>query len=185
MALDAVKLEIDKSADETVAAIMSKADAEVSEITSSADAEVSAIDERWKKKLKDMIEHLRRQELSSAELESKRIVLAKKKEILSKLFVETLRSLESASKETKLAQYRKMINASKSMVKGSRVRVSPEEKITAGDLGVSSLIKDSKILGGIILENEDGSIRIDMQYATILQAIWNREVKKLSDILFG
>ncbi|MCQ2056112.1 MAG: hypothetical protein MJY64_01375 [archaeon] len=185
MALDAVKLEIDKSANEAISAIASKADAEVAEIISSADTEISAIDEKWKKKLKDTIDHLRRQELSSAELESKRIVLAKKKEILSRLFVETLKSLESAPENIKLEQYKKMINASKGMVNGSRARISPEEKVTAEDLGVSSLIKDSKILGGVILENEDGSIRIDMQYATILQAIWNREVKKLSDILFG
>ena len=39
--------------------------------------------------------------------------------------------------------------------------------------------------GGIILESEDGTIQVDMQYKTILQTLWDREMKSLSDILFG
>jgi V/A-type H+-transporting ATPase subunit E len=39
--------------------------------------------------------------------------------------------------------------------------------------------------GGVILESEDGSIQVDMQYKTILKTLWDREMKSLSDILFG
>lgn len=185
MALDAVKSEIDKSAEESVAAIMAKASAEVAEISALADAEISAIGEKGKKRLKDAIERLRRQEISSAELESKRIVLAKKKEIFSRLFSEVLESLKSSPADVKLAQYREMIRASQNLIKNPRVHVAPGEKITAKDLGISSVTKDDKVLGGIIIENEDQSVRIDMQYETILRTIWDREIKKLSDILFG
>ena len=59
------------------------------------------------------------------------------------------------------------------------------DKFTAKDLGVSSVAVDSRMTGGIILESEDGTIQIDMQYKTLLQTLWDREMKSLSDILFG
>jgi hypothetical protein len=36
-----------------------------------------------------------------------------------------------------------------------------------------------------MLENADGTLMVDMQYKTVLQAVWDREMKALSDILFG
>ena len=59
------------------------------------------------------------------------------------------------------------------------------KEFTAKDLGVSSVAVDSRMTGGIILESEDGTIQIDMQYKTLLQTLWDREMKSLSDILFG
>jgi V/A-type H+-transporting ATPase subunit E len=47
------------------------------------------------------------------------------------------------------------------------------------------LEKVGSITGGLILESKDGTIQVDMQYRTILQTVWDREMKSLSDILFG
>ena len=79
MALDVVKSEINKSAEDAAAAIKAEADAEVAKIMAAADAEIAAMNEKEEKRLKEAVERLGRQELSSAELESKKIVLAKKK----------------------------------------------------------------------------------------------------------
>lgn len=185
MALDDVKLEIDRSAEESAAVIKAEAEAEVAKIMAEADAQISAMNEKEEKRLKEAVERLGRQELSSAELESKKIVLAKKKEILAKAFNETLASLESAPADKKLEQYKKMVAASKKVIDKPKAYVAPGEKFTAADLGVSSVAEDSRMTGGLILESEDGTIQVDMQYRTILQTIWDREMKSLSDILFG
>ena len=185
MALDVVKSEIAKSAEDSAAAITAEADAEVARIMAAADAEIAAMNEKEEKKLKEAIERLGRQEISSAELESKKIVLAKKKEILAKAFSETLESLESAPADKKLAQYKKMVEASKNVIDKPKAYLAEADKFTADDLGVSSVAVDSRMTGGIILESEDGSIQVDMQYSTILQTLWDRELKNLSDILFG
>lgn len=185
MALDVVKSEIYKSAEDTVAAIRADADAEIAKIMAAADTEIAVMNEKEEKRLKEAIERLGRQELSSAELESKKIVLAKKKEILARAFSETLESLESAPAKVKLGQYKKMIEASKNVIDKPKAYLAPADTFTAKDLGVSSVAVDGRITGGIILENEDGSIQVDMQYRTILQTLWDRELKSLSDILFG
>lgn len=185
MALDSVKTEIDKSAADAAAAIKAEASAEVAKILAEADKEIAVKKEKEDKRLEEAVERLRRQELSSAELESKKVVLAKKKEILEKAFVSALASLEGASDAEKLKQYKEMIDANKGVIKNPKVYVPKGSKITAADLGVSSVEEDSMITGGIILESEDGTIQLDLQYKTLLQTIWEREIKSLSDILFG
>ena len=185
MALDDVKLEITQSAQQKAAAIMSDADAEVAKIVAAADEEISTMKDREDKRLAESIERLKRQEISSAELESKKIVLAKKKEILNKAFDETLADLEAVSEKDKVAVYRKMVASAADVIANPKVFVPAASVATAADLGVSEVVPSDKIASGIILENDDGTLQIDMQYKTILQSIWDREMKALSDILFG
>lgn len=185
MALNDVKTEINKSAADAAAAIKAEAEAEVAKILAAADSEIAAMNEKEEKRLNEAIERLGRQELSSAELESKKIVLAKKKEILAKAFNETLSSLENAPADKKLEQYKKMVAASKKVIDKPKAFLAPADKFTASDLGVSSVAVDNMMTGGVILESEDGTIQVDMQYKTILQTLWDRELKSLSDILFG
>jgi V/A-type H+-transporting ATPase subunit E len=185
MALDDVKLEISKSAEQSAAAIMAEADAEIAKIMAQADAEISAMKEKEDKRLAESVERLKRQEISSAELESKKIVLAKKKEILNKAFAETLASLEAAPEKEKTAMYKKMVASAKDVIADPKVYVPADSTATAKGLGVSEVVKTDKIASGIMLENADGTLMVDMQYKTILQTVWDREMKALYDILFG
>lgn len=185
MALDDVVSEIKYAAEQTAAGILAEADKDVAAIMAEADKEISAMKEKEDKKLAESVERLKRQELSSAELESKKIVLAKKKEILGRAFDETLASLENASVEDKLQMYKKMVAAGKSVIDNPKVYVPAGCNVSAADLGVSEVIPSEKIVSGLILENDDGSLQVDMQYRTILQSVWDREMKTLSDILFG
>ncbi len=185
MALDNVTKEILKAADEKVAAIKAEADAEIARINADADARIAETREKEGKRLREAVERLNRQELSSAELESKKIVLAKKKELLTKAFEITIADLENAPSNVKLAQYKAMVEVAKKIIDSPKAIMSEKDKFTAADLGVASVEKDSRIKAGLILQSEDGNIEVDLQYSTILQAIWDREIKSVSDILFG
>ncbi len=185
MALANVTQEISKAADEKVAAIRAEADAEIAKIRADADAKIAETKDKEDKRLKEAVERLNRQELSSAELESKKIVLAKKKELLTEAFESTLAGLENAPSDVKLEQYKAMVAAAKKIIDNPKAVMSEDETFTAADLGVFSVEKDSRIRSGLILQSEDGSIEVDMQYSTLLQAIWDREIKSVSDILFG
>ena len=184
MALDSVTKDIMDSANASVAAIEAERDAEVAKIMAETDSVISDMKKKEDKRRKEAVEQLGRQMLSSAELESKKIILSKKKEILDKAFAESLASLESASAATKKKQYKKMVDAVKMVTDDPKAYCSKDEKMTAEDIGVSKLEKVSEITGGLILESEDGTVQVDMQYKTILQTVWDREMKVLSDILF-
>lgn len=185
MALANVTQEISKAADDRAAAIKAEADAEIAKILADADAKIAETKDKEDKKLKEAVERLNRQELSSAELESKKIVLAKKKELLTEAFDSTLAGLENASSDVKLAQYKAMVEAAKKIIENPKAIMAENETFSAADLGVSAVEKDSRIKAGLILQSEDGSVEVDMQYSTLLQAIWDREMKSVSDILFG
>ncbi len=184
MALANVTQEIFKAADEKVAAIKAEADAEIAKINADADARIAETKEKEDKRLKEAIERLNRQELSSAELESKKIVLAKKKELLTEAFESTLADLVNAPSDVKLAQYKAMVKVAKKIIDSPKAIISENDQFTAADLGVTSVEKDGRIKAGLIFQSEDGDVEVDLQYSTILQAIWDREIKSVSDILF-
>lgn len=185
MALQNVTQEISKSAQDKAAAIKAEADAEIAKINAEADAKIAELKEKEDKKLKEAVERLSRQELSSAELESKKIVLAKKKELLTEAFEGTLADLENAPSDVKLAQYKAMIESAKKVIANPKAIMSENDSFSASDLGVASVEKDRRIKAGLILQSEDGQIEVDMQYSTLLQTIWDREIKAVSEILFG
>jgi V/A-type H+-transporting ATPase subunit E len=184
MALDNVVKEITASADRQAGEIESQAQAEVRSILAEADALISDMREKEDKKLKEAVERLNRQELSSAELESKKIVLSKKKEILAKAFDTVLADLESAPRDVKLEQYKEMVKSAKAVIGKPKAVVSPKDDFSAKELGVKSVETDPRVRAGLILQSEDGTVEVDMQYETILLSIWNREIRALSDILF-
>ncbi|AIZ57093.1 Archaeal/vacuolar-type H+-ATPase subunit E [Candidatus Methanoplasma termitum] len=185
MALDNVTKEIRASADKRVSEIEAQTKAEVRAIRAEADAQISDMKAKEDKKLKEAVERLKRQELSSAELESKKIVLSRKREILAKVFETLLADLESAPRDVKLGQYKEMIESAKTVIGKPKVVISDKDNFTAKELGVKSVTKDPKIRAGLVLQSEDDTEEVDMQYETLLRNIWDTEIKALSDILFG
>jgi len=185
MALESVTKEIQAEADAKVRSISDSANAEIEKINAEADARISEMKTSEDKKLESEIERLGRQEISSAELESKNIVLAKKREILARTFDEALAELESSCKADKLARYKALVNDAKELISAPIAVISDKDNFTAEELGVESVEKDSGISAGLILRSKDGSIEVDLQYRTLLSDIWDSNLKTLSDILFG
>ena len=58
-----------------------------------------------------------------------------------------------------------------------------EADLLAGLKGCESLT-ETDMSSGLILENADGSVRLDYRFKTILENIWDRELKSISNTLF-
>ncbi len=185
MALDSVMREIQASAEASVAKIREEQAAEIDAINRQTDAQIAKMKEAQDKKVAEAKETLDRQERSSAELESRKLVLAKKKELLSQVFESALADLESAPREKKLAYYKAMVASAKSIIPEPKAVISENDDFTAADLGVRSVEKDARVSSGLMLQSEDGLVEVDMQFSVILQGIWDKNLKQLSDILFG
>jgi V/A-type H+-transporting ATPase subunit E len=185
MALNNVTSEIRNLSDEAVKKIQAETAQEIARIQAETESKIAGLKESEEKRLADTIERMDRQEASSSELESKKIVLAKKKEVLSEVFDETLADLESAPADKKLAHYKSMVAYAKTIIDKPKALMSENDEFTAKDLGVDSVEKDSRIVAGLILQSEDGQIEIDMQYSALLRTVWDRGIKDVSDILFG
>ncbi|MCH3978422.1 MAG: hypothetical protein LKJ94_03895 [Candidatus Methanomethylophilus sp.] len=185
MALDSVTKEIQASAEASVAKIREDQAKEIAAIKEQTDAQIAKMKEAQEKKVAAAKEMLGRQERSSAELESKKIVLAKQKEVLGQAFDSALAELENAPRSKRLADYKAMVASAKTVIPDPIAVMSPKEDFTAAELGVRSVETDALVASGLILRSEDGSFEADMQYRVILQGIWDKNLKKISDILFG
>ena len=184
-ALANVTQEILKTAEDEARSVKAQAEQEIAKIAADAESKIAELVGREAKKRDEEIDRLKRQEISSAELESKKIVLAKKKDVLAKAFDQTLADLENAPRDKKLEQYKAMVKKVADIIPSPKAVMSESDDFTAEELGVSSVSKDSRIKSGLILQSEDGQVEVDMQYSTLLQSIWNREIKTVSNILFG
>ena len=140
---------------------------------------------RPKRKIfRDVLDRMRRQELSSAELESKKIVLNKKKELLNKTFEEVLNELSNLGPQEKSVIYKKMVIDGKKVLHKPKVYCPNGEADLLSGLRGLDKITETEMASGLILESEDGSIRLDLRFKTILDGIWESELKNISNILF-
>lgn len=185
MTLDSVTKEIEAFAQASAAKLREEQAAEIEDINDQADAQIAEMKEKQEKRISEAKEILDRQERSSADLESKKLILAKKKEILDRAFESALSELESMPAEKKKAYYQAIVKAAKDIIPEPKALISAGDAFTAEDLGVRAVEKDSKIRSGLILQSADGALEVDMQYSVLLQNIWDSNLKQLSGILFG
>ena len=68
---------------------------------------------------------------------------------------------------------------------GARVYSSKESEEAVKKLTSLSYAGNIDCIGGVILENEDGTIRLDFTYDSILKDVYERSLKQISDILYG
>ena len=45
--------------------------------------------------------------------------------------------------------------------------------------------RDPSMGAGLVLETQDGTVRLDYRFATILGSVWEKEMKNVSTYLFG
>ena len=185
MALDSVTKEIQAAAATEVARIQKEQAEEVAAINAQVDAEIAEVKQREDKRVAETKETLARQVSSSADLESKKLVLSKRKEILNEAFESALRQIESVPADKKLAYYKAMVASAKTIIPEPKAVMSENDNFSAADLGVKSVEKNANVRSGLLLQSEDGKIEVDMQLEVLLQNIWDSNLKQLSDILFG
>lgn len=184
MALESVTKEIEADAQARAAIILKQKDKDIAEINAKADAQIAEMKEKQDKRVAETVGNLARQERSSAELESKKVVLSKKKDVLNRAFETALADLENMPAKQKLAYYKAMVASAKDVIPEPKAVISVNDKFTAADLGVTAVEQSNKIRSGIILQSEDGKIEVDMQFSVLLKSVWDSNIKEITDILF-
>jgi len=174
--------------------VMDVAQAKVSDINAEADAEASRIIEDAKQsakeikgkrlaKAEDEIQRMRRQELSSANLEVKRTMLNARKDVLEKAYNQAFDEIAGLSADKQETFLKNIIERHES--KGSRIYSNKESEDMVKKLSSLEYAGNIDCVGGVVIENEDGSIKLDYTYEGILDSVYEQNLKQTSDILFG
>jgi V/A-type H+-transporting ATPase subunit E len=183
MALDKVVGDILDGAQKDAEKLLKSADEEKSSILKLADESIAGKGKEREKELQDALRRLRQQEISSAELEAKRIVLNAKKEMLDKSFHETLKRLNALDRDVRSAVYAKILTDSKATISNPKVYCPKGDALLL--LGEAKHVYEVDMEPGLILESEAGDIRLDYRFRSLLESVWEKELKNISTILFG
>jgi V/A-type H+-transporting ATPase subunit E len=117
---------------------------------------------------------------SSANLEVKRAILNTKKDLLDKVYDEALEALAALSESEREAIIKRLLEShtdSKRVFSNTRDE-SIVRRITNLEYGGMILCS-----GGIVLENEDGTVIHDLTFDTLLESVRETSLKQLLEIL--
>ncbi len=183
MGLEIVVKDIQEGARAEVSRIKAEGDAKASEILNEAkEVQKKTLGDSLVKAEEDL-QNLHQQVISSANLEVKRITLNKRKDLLDKVYVQTVEKIKSMPASKKEELLKNIL--SKYEASGARVYSSKDSEDIVKKLTSLSYAGNIGSIGGIILENEDGTVRLDFTYDSILKNVYERSLKQISDILYG
>lgn len=183
MGLEIVVKDIQEGASAEVSRIKAEGDAKASEIINEAkEVQKKTLGDSLAKAEEDL-QNLHQQVISSANLEVKRITLNKRKDLLDKVYAQTVEKIKSMPASKKEELLKNIIN--KYEASGARVYSSKDSEDIVKKLTSLSYAGNLDTIGGIVLENEDGTVRLDFTYNSILKNVYERSLKQISDILYG
>ena len=180
MGLEAVKEEILGSAKEQSSSIIAEARKEAGRILKETEKKIEEMREKSEAGTKKMIDAIKRQELASAELESRKMILDAKKQIIENVFAEAGKRLESMDGKKTEEYMKKLLEKTKKDIEPAFFYCNKKDAKFLKGLDVQA----AGIIGGIIAENREKTIRVDYSFETMLQAIKENELQSISKILF-
>lgn len=183
MGLEAIIEEIKAKGQAEADRISGETYQEASNIIADAESKTREMTESRKESVKNDIERLRQQELSSANLEVKRALLNARKEILDEVYEKAVEELKTLPKKKNEGLLQSIIE--KNEESGSKIYSRSEDKTIVTKLTKLQYADNIDCIGGVVIENDDGTEYLDFKYDTTLKNVSEQSLKKVSDILFG
>ena len=126
---------------------------------------------------------LESQETSSMEIEMKKMKLISRKGVLDSVLKASLKRLGDLPQERRRAILGKLLIKARGEIPKGRAYCRLEDQTQVGAAGYAFAGKLDSV-GGVIVENDDGSVRLDLRFETLLQHIWGRHTKEIVAVLF-
>ncbi|AEC51749.1 V-type ATP synthase subunit E [Pyrococcus sp. NA2] len=185
-----------------------EAERKIEYILNEARKEAEKIKEEAKRKAESRAEWIIRRAKTQAELEKQRIIanarleirrkrLAVQEEIISKVLEEVRKRLENMSEDEYFESVKALLKEAVSELNERKVRVMSNEKTLSligarieeikaelGDVSIE-LGEVIKTIGGVVVETEDGRIRIDNTFEARMERLEGEIRSTIAKVLFG
>ena len=181
MGLEAVKEEVIRQAKEQETALVAEARKEANRITREAEKKIEEMKEKSDAEIKKMTDTIKRQELASAELENKKMILEAKKEVIENVLAEAKKKLENLDDKKKELYIKKLLEKTKKEIEIMGIYCNKNDAKFLRGFNTEAI----NIIGGFIAENREKTVRVDCSFETMLQAVKDNEIQNINKILFG
>lgn len=181
MGLEAVKDEIIRTAKEQEASMLAEARKEANKTQREAEKKVEEMKEKNEVETKKMLDMLKKQEVASAELENKKMLLEGKKQVIESVFANAKKKLENLDDKKRENYLKKLIEKTKKDIELEHIYCSKKDAKFLKGFNIQTI----DIIGGLIAENKDKTIRVDYSFEAMLQNIKENELQTINKILFS
>ena len=181
MGLEAVKDEILNSAKEQSNSLIAEARKEANRIAREAENKIEGMKQKSDEEAKRMIDTIKRQELASAELENKKMLLEAKKQLIDGVFAEARKSIENLDDKKRELYIKKLLEKARNDIEISSVYCNKKDSKFLKGFNAEA----AGIIGGIITENREKTIRVDYSFDAMLENLKETELQNVNKALFG
>jgi V/A-type H+-transporting ATPase subunit E len=183
MGLDAIVEEIRAKGRAEADKISEETEKEVSKIIADAEANAARLKAVKEEAVRNEIDRLRQQELSSANLEVKKAILNARKELLDEVHEDAKESLQKLPAEKNQKLLKSIIERNENS--NAKIYSRGKDKAVVKKLTKLEYAGEIDCIGGVVIENADSTEVLDFKYDTILRNVSEQSLKQVSDILFG
>ena len=189
MSLDTVVEDIRDEARARAEEIRSEAEAQAEEIRSEAEADAERIREERLAEADRTIEQEREQTLSSAKLEAKQARLGARRNVLEDVRDRVEESIGSLEGDRRRELTETLLDATLAEFDDDSVAVyaRPEDADMVEELledHPGELDGEVDCLGGVVAESDASRVRVNNTFDSVLETVWDDELKNLSERLF-
>lgn len=184
MGLEKVKQEILENAKKDADAISDAANAEAKAIMKAAEKQMQDYGKMVAEDEGKTAELVERREVASAELELQKQMLTAKNELIEGVFAKVREKLKTKSDKGREADIRALLRAASQEMGVAAVQCSARDMKFLEDNRLKIARNDS-MLGGIIAETQDGKLRVDYSYDTLLGQVKSKVLSNVAKKLFG
>jgi V/A-type H+-transporting ATPase subunit E len=185
MSLNKVVEDILRKGEEKKREIIQLGEKERDELIVQADKKITENRLKAEKRTEALIAQMEQQEISSAELESKKTLLAAERLAMEELRQQVLEDLANYPSDKRKKLYSKLASRAKKELGECFVYSNMEDKAL---LQLPSGVISGGIIpckGGLIFESKDKTVRLDFRFESVLDDVWNKNMKEIYDRLFG
>jgi len=144
------------------------------------------VDERQKaeKRTVSLISQMEQQELSSAELESKKAMLSAQRQVMEDLKQQVLHELENYPADKRKKLYSKLVSKAKKDLGECFVYSNKDDKSLLQLPSSMTFAGAIECRGGLVFESKDRSFRLDYRFESMLDEVWNKDIQEIYAKLF-
>ncbi len=180
MGLETVKEEILGNAKEQANSFVAEARREANRITKEAEKKIEEMKEKSESEIKRMLDNIKKQEFASAELENKKMLLEAKKQVIESVFAEARKRIENLDDKKREAYIKKLLEKAKNDIEISTIYCNKKDSKFIKGFNVET----ANLLGGLLAENKEKTIRVDCSFESIMDSIKEKELQDISKMLF-
>lgn len=165
--------------------ILAQGERERQEQESLADKQVDDNRRKAEARSKGLVAQMEQQELSSAELESKKMLLAAQRHVMEDLKAHTLSDLAALPDPRRKALYAKLASKARKELGDCYVYSNDrDQKLAQFPSGVT-YAGTVDCTGGLVFESKDRTVRLDYRFESVLEEVWNKKMQEIYTRLFG